>query len=531
MDFKWIIIELGLFPMLFALMNGKKVKASKSLPRGQYICPYKDCENPNLVLKKGKIKIAHFAHLRSSECQQASEPETNAHLEMKNCFQETLNLSNEYMEYGKIPGVRPDVIWKKKYAMELQHSPISIAEMQRRNAIYFQNKLIPIWILHGQESHSQFEQGYFCKSYSDFKSFFLQNPSLFDFIHLFRQAHEDNIYYLTLKEKNHSKSVSLAEIFGAEEKPRQIVKLNATELFILQHQGILLYQFFEQDGNPNKYEKNHENSVEFNQQFKWPVYYPIIKFIPEYETLLLLWELVSIQDEREFDAVLKNIWHHYRYTSGKMHFSQKSLDTSEPLIPKEVRNQLLIRAEGACERCYHGLPIKNLVKQQDDTIAVIWEGYKCQKCGNSTLITGWDVRLDRKITDLGPIKLAALTSFYQKRYDSKRQYPDYVNRCTLCKAFLKKKGISNWMIKLKECENSPGYIDKVNEYIGEGKIAGLKLISKHYYYFIGTKGWDLVILCPDCYISSKKPNYQDYHPQQLDFWFDNPNFKTYRKND
>ncbi len=70
---------------------------------------------------------------------------------MKNCLQSFLGIPNEMMEYGKIKGVRPDLLWQNKYAIEVQHSKIPIEEILNRNQIHYDNNLIPVWVFHQQE--------------------------------------------------------------------------------------------------------------------------------------------------------------------------------------------------------------------------------------------------------------------------------------------------------------------------------------------------------------------------------------------
>ena len=82
---------------------------------------------------------------------------------MKRSFQDTLNIADHYVEYGEIHGVRPDILWENKYAIELQHSPIKPEEIERRNTIYAIHGLIPVWIFHREEwlDDSYYERGRF----------------------------------------------------------------------------------------------------------------------------------------------------------------------------------------------------------------------------------------------------------------------------------------------------------------------------------------------------------------------------------
>ncbi len=139
--------------MLFALLNGKRVKASYSLDSGlKYICDNPLCDSPTLILKRGAIRQPYFSHKTKCLCEKTTEPESDAHIAMKEFIQAFLEIEDEFVEYAKIAGVRPDLFWRSKYAIEVQHSPINIEEFQRRNAIYSNNGVIPVWIFH--ESHS-----------------------------------------------------------------------------------------------------------------------------------------------------------------------------------------------------------------------------------------------------------------------------------------------------------------------------------------------------------------------------------------
>jgi hypothetical protein len=130
--------------------SGHKVRASETLPHvsdgGVYKCTYKWCPHPEMILRKGKHVIPHFAHKEGGGCDALSEADAERHLQIKDFFQEFLGLDVDDMDYGDIEGVRPDILYQKKYAIELQCSPISDDEIRRRNAIYIKHDLIPVWI-------------------------------------------------------------------------------------------------------------------------------------------------------------------------------------------------------------------------------------------------------------------------------------------------------------------------------------------------------------------------------------------------
>ncbi|MFW9881126.1 MAG: competence protein CoiA [Candidatus Thorarchaeota archaeon] len=502
--------------MLYAIMNGVKVRASKSLPRNQqYFCPYKVCDNPMLILKKGEVKIPHFAHLKKpTECQNHGETETGAHLAMKTYFQNALNIADEFMEFSKIPGVRPDIILKNRYAIELQHSPITVSEIKRRNRIYHKNKLVPIWILHARENKPIFEQGYFCKEYSDFKSMFMQNPSDFDFVQLQRKSQADDIYYLTLRNNSNMKNLSLIDIFGHKGDLKRIVKMSSAELFLKKKQGILLYLYFEQDILTKEEKKDNDSLTSFGQELGFYLSYPILKSLPTYNTLFLLWDSIQIEDFREFDAIFTFIRNQYKYPIWKKSFT-RGYSFTLPEIPIKVKNQLLNRSRGKCEKCYEELPSRNLV-EQNEKLGIIWKGYKCQ-CGKYTMITGWDVSFKRDLMESFP-NLVAEIPVYISRYNSKYMKNEFGNECINCRLRIKNKEISDWILKLKECET---IISDLNEDLVIAEFG--RLIEKIFYYFIDIKNLNLIIVCPYCYFSSKKRNYDHYKPQLLDLWFGKKN--------
>ncbi len=130
--------------MIYALNDqNERINASKAEKGKNYYCPNLDCDNRGLILKKGQIRISHFAHKSQKDC--SSEPESESHILCKIFFQSLLDLDKQFVEYYGIKGVRPDVL-SDQFALEIQCSPITIKEVMRRNKIYEKNGLIAIWI-------------------------------------------------------------------------------------------------------------------------------------------------------------------------------------------------------------------------------------------------------------------------------------------------------------------------------------------------------------------------------------------------
>ncbi len=133
--------------MLTALLNGQTVIA-KYCERGEdYKCPH--CGQP-LTLRRGSVRIAHFAHKKGSVCPYSTE--TEAHMQTKmdvyTYFKE--RGCPTFLEDRRYPDVRPDVMVifnGYKFAFEIQHSNLSLDMIAFRTKKYL-NRNIPVcWML------------------------------------------------------------------------------------------------------------------------------------------------------------------------------------------------------------------------------------------------------------------------------------------------------------------------------------------------------------------------------------------------
>jgi hypothetical protein len=113
--------------MLYALNPNKdRVEAT---PGERAYCPH--C-GKTVIAKCGKINIWHWSHEVKSDCDSWAEHETEWHLGWKrlfhpDCVEKTIKIGNEIH--------RADVV-TAKYIIELQHSPISIDEINQRQDFY-----------------------------------------------------------------------------------------------------------------------------------------------------------------------------------------------------------------------------------------------------------------------------------------------------------------------------------------------------------------------------------------------------------
>lgn len=137
--------------MLVAKLNGHRVEATGAARGLGYRCP--GCEG-DLVLKQGPIVIAHFAHKPPTSCEWASA-ETIAHLQAKRLMANALRGRGLKAEVefivDTLPGDRrADVMtWRpdgQMVAIEFQHTPISLSEIERRAFSYARANIAQIWI-------------------------------------------------------------------------------------------------------------------------------------------------------------------------------------------------------------------------------------------------------------------------------------------------------------------------------------------------------------------------------------------------
>ncbi|WP_236979958.1 competence protein CoiA [Membranihabitans maritimus] len=126
--------------MKFALVDGKKNEAFKG---AKGVCP---CCGSDLIPKCGDIRIHHWAHKNSKECDHWWEPETEWHRNWKNEFpgdwQEEVMPDPENNERHIADVYNPS----KKLVIEFQNSPIAIDELKSREHFY---KRI-IWVVNAE---------------------------------------------------------------------------------------------------------------------------------------------------------------------------------------------------------------------------------------------------------------------------------------------------------------------------------------------------------------------------------------------
>lgn len=108
-----------------------------------------------MILKQGRIVIHHFAHKPPISCEWGAG-ETVAHMNAKRAFRDSLRLRGLRAEaefvVDTMPGDRrADVMtWRSHdnqiLAFELQHTPVSLDEIESRATAYARARIAQIWI-------------------------------------------------------------------------------------------------------------------------------------------------------------------------------------------------------------------------------------------------------------------------------------------------------------------------------------------------------------------------------------------------
>lgn len=137
---------------LFTLTNEYSRNQLKEMRQKQiFTCP--QCKE-QLVLKIGQIKIPHFSHKTTTQCEQFfSERESAEHLLGKlQLFEFFQKCKGNVQIEAYLPQLeqRPDLLYEddnKQFAIEFQCSPISSELLSHRTNGYISNKITPIWLL------------------------------------------------------------------------------------------------------------------------------------------------------------------------------------------------------------------------------------------------------------------------------------------------------------------------------------------------------------------------------------------------
>jgi hypothetical protein len=129
----------------YANVNGVPTESAPGL---KGVCP--GCGN-SMIAKCGILKIHHWAHQKGKDCDLWWEPMTEWHLKWQNEFpvawRERILRDEHSGEFH-----RADIHSPQGVTIEFQHSPVSVNEIESRNAFY--RKLI--WVVDAQPFRENF---------------------------------------------------------------------------------------------------------------------------------------------------------------------------------------------------------------------------------------------------------------------------------------------------------------------------------------------------------------------------------------
>lgn len=131
--------------MLQAINTHQQLVDAKYAKPGQYTCPI--CHRP-VVLKKGSVKMPHFAHQSIKDCFiYTYKKETAAHIEGKYALYDLFHPKTCFMEYY-LPEIEqiPDCFHASGIAFELQMSVIPTSHIAARSRGYASIGIDVIWI-------------------------------------------------------------------------------------------------------------------------------------------------------------------------------------------------------------------------------------------------------------------------------------------------------------------------------------------------------------------------------------------------
>ncbi len=123
--------------------NGERILAQDChKEQSDLRCP--QCQKA-VILKKGALKIPHFAHRHLADCQSFSEGETAEHLQNKLFLQ---NWTKTGILEAYLPELkqRPDILWQN-IAIEVQCSSMKMARFLERTENYQAHGYHPWWLL------------------------------------------------------------------------------------------------------------------------------------------------------------------------------------------------------------------------------------------------------------------------------------------------------------------------------------------------------------------------------------------------
>lgn len=136
--------------MKFAVVEGKRREAQPDL-----LGKCSDCAGA-VIARCGEVRVPHWAHWRTRDCDRWSEPETVWHRDWKNHFPENWQEISHPSENGETH--RADVKTGRGIVIEFQHSPLPRDEQESRENFY--PKML--WVVDGRRRERDKKQFFAC---------------------------------------------------------------------------------------------------------------------------------------------------------------------------------------------------------------------------------------------------------------------------------------------------------------------------------------------------------------------------------
>jgi hypothetical protein len=137
---------------LFFLEEGAAAAARPACHDGRLICPYPGCETPRYSTRGGQRRD-HFFHVNAPAV--SHNPESFHHYCAKHLVgswvrgkypEARVQVDQEAVENGQVPDVIVKMPNGVRYAFEIQYSPITLDEWQRRHDGYRSQGVVDIWL-------------------------------------------------------------------------------------------------------------------------------------------------------------------------------------------------------------------------------------------------------------------------------------------------------------------------------------------------------------------------------------------------
>ncbi len=288
--------------------KGSRINLSDGIPDLQpFFCPH--CQSL-LILKNGKVKRAHFAHMSLNNCPLSQKNETEEHLSLKASLYMSLKQSNHDVQvekyFARINQIA-DVFVNHKLVLEVQCSSLKLERLIERTMSYQKEELTVIWLLgknlwlkrHLSQLHRQ------VLSFSQYLGFYLWEIDLSkNEIRLKYFIHEDLFGKCLYLEQNYLISEDLISLFRLPYLKHVLYRLTkpCDEKVILKIQKALIHRSPKWLAIQESAYERGENILTYPKEYFYPPYHP-----PMLEQSFLLKDKKVLTYYQNFDNYYKKM--------------------------------------------------------------------------------------------------------------------------------------------------------------------------------------------------------------------------------